>query len=220
MPLEKLSERNSDGSPILEDGEQIHYSQPQINFYFAVDDNQGLGTLFITNKRVIWLHQNEKKGYSIDFYHLMCHAISREPTTHFSHSCIYCQLDIDDPNYFEARFVPEGTNSFFDFSEIKLTLSSLDSSSLTNIYEALCECAALNPDPVEEDEGEFFFNEDEVNFGAEQAKTLEHLESVFTMPTQEELDTLLQNQEQFEDAEEGEENGKEIEDEKNDEMES
>ena len=37
------------------------------------------------------------------------------------------------------------------------------SSAVEAIFTALCECASKNPDPdQEDDEGEFFFDEDEV----------------------------------------------------------
>jgi nucleotide-sensitive chloride channel 1A len=39
-----------------------------------------------------------------------------------------------------------------------------DASSLDHLFQVLCDCAALNPDPEGEQEGEgdWFFNEDEV----------------------------------------------------------
>jgi hypothetical protein len=46
------------------------------------------------------------------------------------------------------------------------------------MYKALSEGALLNPDPVEEDEGEFFYNKDEVELGAKQAATLQVHSSV------------------------------------------
>jgi len=83
---------------------------------------------------------------------------------------------------YEARFVPSNP------------------SLLEQMYKAFNHCASLNPDPIQEDEGDFFFNEEEVQQGA--AANLAHLESVFTMPSAQELDGLLDiTSEQFEDAE-------------------
>ena len=57
---------------------------------------------------------------------------------------------------------------------------------LSAMFNALSAAALNNPDPPEEweQEGddELIYNLDEVELGAEQARTLEHLESVFNVP--------------------------------------
>jgi hypothetical protein len=83
----------------------------------------------------------------------MCHAIARAGTSdEFANSCIYCQLESED--VVELRLVPE------------------DASSVDNIYREMTECAALNPDTVEEDEGDFFYDHDEVNGKLEASSNL------------------------------------------------
>ena len=77
----------------------------------------------------------------MDYYCIELHAICSDTST-FPESCLYCQLSTEEPS--EARFVPQ------------------DSSHLNTIYSALCEGAELHPDPEEEGEGDFMFNENEV----------------------------------------------------------
>jgi nucleotide-sensitive chloride channel 1A len=88
----------------------------------------------------------------------MCHALSRETGSLSQKPCIYAQMgksycwssivicvDNDDEETCEARFIPE------------------DSDKVEAIYTAFSECAAMNPDPIEEDEGNFFYNADEMD---------------------------------------------------------
>jgi len=70
----------------------------------------------------------------------------------------------------------------------ELFLSPRDEESLRAIFDAFSNAAMLNPDPEEEGhEGEengdeLIFNQEEVSLGAEQARALAHLESVFIEP--------------------------------------
>eukprot|EP01034_Spumella_vulgaris_P028532 gene28532-35406_t len=57
---------------------------------------------------------------------------------------------------------------------------------IMKLFDALSHAALLNPDPDEEDdEGDFIYDGEEVALGAEQARILDHLESVFTFPEDE-----------------------------------
>jgi len=195
MPLIKVS-RDENNQPTLEEEETIHYSQSKVALFFEINKSEGWGTLFVTTKRVIWFYDSPTgfndtpepaSGYSIGFREIMCHAIARGGTfADFKYPCLYCQLDSSDDETYEMRFAPE------------------DVTTLEKIYNSFSECALLNPDPHSEDEGEFFFNEEEVALGAEQSSALNHLESVFQVPTTEELLAMAQNgtPEQFEDPEE------------------
>jgi len=116
----------------------------------------------------------------------MCHALARETSgsDFISQPCIYCQIDDSSDEYHEARFIPE------------------DSTSLDQIYAAFSECASLNPDPIEEEEGEWIYNEDEVN--ASNQSRLSHLENIFQEPTPDQLQQMFLNgqQGQFDDPNE------------------
>jgi len=210
MPLEKISQRDVNNGPILGEDEGPHFSLSAVTLYFDEEPAEGRGTLHVTTRRVVWLSEEDPLlGYAIDFYHIMCHALARETGNHFMDACVYCQLDSEsDEDVHEVRFVPHNVQD------------------LERIYQAFSECALMNPDPDEEGEGEFVYNEAEVNGG-----TLERLESLFVMPTAEQLQLWQQEQQaqglngvelgQFDDAthENGEEEAKEEEEEEEDAME-
>lgn len=163
MPLTQLSSqfRTPEG-PRLSDDEKVHLRQDNVIVVFdtnAFDSNQS-GTLFITNKNVIWLNTNNiEDGFSVDYPHISMHAISRDDEN-FPRACVYCQLDDDkEESIPELRFIPH------------------TSEAVDTIYNALCECAALNPDPIDptdpmqnDEQGDFIFNEEEVenNLATEQ----------------------------------------------------
>lgn len=81
---------------------------------------------------------------------VVMHALASNASVH-ARPCIYCHLDAsaDNDALRELRFVPA------------------DTTQLAAIFEAFNEGAALNPDPVNEMEGEgdWVFNDDEV-YGA------------------------------------------------------
>jgi hypothetical protein len=158
MPLIAIREREPDGKPILGEDEVIqkYWSPSAVRLYVGEDagtnglgPGEGVGSLYITNKHVIWLSDEDiQKGISIDFPYITLHAVCRD-TNLFPLPCIYCQLDSEELR--ELRFVP------------------IDSSNLYEIYQAFCEGAALNPDLEQEGEGDFVFNPEEVAAGLEQA---------------------------------------------------
>jgi hypothetical protein len=187
MPLVHINQRKPDNTPLLDDDEQMHFVQPNVSLFFKVDHSEGVGTLFVTTKRVIWLDNASEKGFAMDFHFITCHAVARAHSFEgFAQACLYCQFDTDADEFYDARFVPE------------------DASALDNIYKAFSEGAALNPDPIEETEGDFYFNEEEVYSNPEVAERMQHFESVFNMPTPQEMDQLLEGTEegQFDDADE------------------
>jgi Regulator of volume decrease after cellular swelling len=68
----------------------------------------------------------------------------------------------------------------------KSTFASVDSImyAVDAIFEALCDGAEANPDAVQEDEGEFFYNEEEVAAGMDEEarQRLEALEARLQLP--------------------------------------
>jgi len=161
MPLIFLnaSQRLDSNLPVLDDDEKIVHQQNDTEIFFASRPSEGLGTLFLTTKHAIWLHNtNRDKGVSIDFPFIIMHAISRDSAA-FPFPCIYCQLD-----------EPVGGGGAGDDDEEDATASELrfvpkDPAAVDALYKVFCHCAMLNPDQGDdddEDQGDFFFNEDEV----------------------------------------------------------
>ena len=64
------------------------------------------------------------------------------------------------------------------------------------IFAMLCDCAAKNPDPnqsADEEDGDFFYDEDEVLAGAngqERSDRLDHFDSLLQMPRGEEFEQV------------------------------
>jgi len=159
MPLIKLTPDDlTQGQLPLDEGEVVQHTQPNVALYFTpMQTSEGVGTLQVSTKRVIWLRTSsspststpspsdqqemdtgEVTGYSIDFHYIMCHAIARGNTfDEFPKGSIYCQLDSEDEIH-EVSFVPENQDA------------------LNTLFQAFSDSALLNPDPVEEGEGEFF----------------------------------------------------------------
>ncbi|CAH1412778.1 unnamed protein product [Lactuca virosa] len=82
------------------------------------------------SRQLIWLSDTDRtKGYDVDFFSVSLHEVSRDPEA-LTSPCIYTQ-------YLETKF-----NKFFDMNEVDA------------LFEVFCECAELNPKPVEEDEPE------------------------------------------------------------------
>ena len=117
---------------------QILLKESNIEFY-REDKCIGSGDLEITSKNIIWTNNNNNNNdngteayetniyFKFDFCDIMLHAISRD-TEAFPKECIYTQIDDEDGNSIEIRFVPS------------------DKLHLENIFQAFCEGARLNPD--------------------------------------------------------------------------
>uniref|UniRef100_A0A6B2LN43 Uncharacterized protein n=1 Tax=Arcella intermedia TaxID=1963864 RepID=A0A6B2LN43_9EUKA len=145
----------------------------------------GKGQLILNTIKVSWVPENSAVfPQSWGYKDILMHAITTDPD--FSAPCIYCHLDGgDEEEVNEARFVPE---------------SEAD---LNALFNAFSKGAELNPDEVDEDEGDFFFNPDEIMSGL----------SLNDTQTQQN-DTQNQENQNFEDGdpeeedEEEEQNGK------------
>eukprot|EP00245_Coleochaete_scutata_P001733 TRINITY_DN12182_c0_g2_i1.p1 TRINITY_DN12182_c0_g2~~TRINITY_DN12182_c0_g2_i1.p1 ORF type:complete len:209 (+),score=74.65 TRINITY_DN12182_c0_g2_i1:317-943(+) len=175
--LVAVGERAAGGGPVLNsDGdEEVRRTQSQVAIVLGSSQEE-LGTLFITTRRLIWLSDEATKpGFAVDFKSLSMHAISRDEEA-YPRPCIYAQIDTDavDHGEFEGddeEEVEEGaeamdveTPTALDLQEVsEIRLVPLDSSVLDQLFQTLCECALLNPDQAADDEeGEFFYDEDEV----------------------------------------------------------
>ncbi|KAA6421981.1 MAG: chloride conductance regulatory ICln [Trebouxia sp. A1-2] len=202
--LSHFSAVDLSGRPRLEDGENLAGDYPAVALVLGERDDAGQGHLYISSTRVIWLKDGQPdQGYFATFPTITMHAISQEPQP-----CIYAQLEPCGSNsqdeesgeeeelYPEIRFIPSDANT------------------LQDIFENLCQCAALNPDPVDEDDsdgGEFFYNEDEVlnGVGAEnRAALLDHFDAMLDDSDQHELEELTgEDPDRFADPEDDDEEG-------------
>jgi len=136
MPMQLLSSRASSTMPHLGDDEEIKHTENATTLMLG-QSSEGIGSLFLTTKHVIWLSStNENKGYSFNYQMISLHAICRDPES-FPEPCLYCQLDVaDEEEAPEMRFAPANADN------------------LQTIFEAFSEMAALNPDEGAEDESD------------------------------------------------------------------
>ncbi|OQR83531.1 hypothetical protein ACHHYP_14574 [Achlya hypogyna] len=177
----------ADGAPVLAVDESIIAVFPGIRMFFSEYDDddeahvvaKGAGNLVVTTKRVVWISMQShapEVGYAWDMRFLSLHAISRDVSS-FPEPCLYCHLDIED-DVQEVRFVPEDNTK-----------------TLQAMFDAFSASAALNPDDeddgprphgrsrtqacmIDDEEGEWIYNEDEVAAGAEQMDIAAHLDSI------------------------------------------
>lgn len=93
MPIEVIKDRNTtDKGPILQEDEQVLHSQANVILQFSKEESEGVGSLYVTTKRAVWLKDGSDTGFALDFHEIMCHAIARETSNHIVKPCIYCQL--------------------------------------------------------------------------------------------------------------------------------
>ncbi|KAG9129888.1 hypothetical protein Leryth_007033 [Lithospermum erythrorhizon] len=79
--------------PILNVDEELMRVQPRVSIVLDHHPPESPATLFITNKRVIWLSDSDRgKGYCVDFLSISLHAVSTDPEAYPS-PCIYAQID-------------------------------------------------------------------------------------------------------------------------------
>lgn len=166
--------------PEMWEGETMDFEFDNVELSFSADKpSLGKGSLFVTSKRVIWW--GEDAAYDFDVPYIALHAITRDPDS-FPKPCVYCQLDCEYPENGDDEEEEDEPEEVID--ELFLVPSS--DALLKDLFDALSAAALNNPDPPEEweQEGddELIYNTEEVELGAEQARTLEHLESVFNVP--------------------------------------
>ncbi|KAH9678272.1 chloride conductance regulatory protein ICln [Citrus sinensis] len=164
--LRQFTQRTGDGAgePILdtENGEELIRVQPSVSIVVGTRAPESPGTLYITSKQVVWLSDVDRaKGYAVDFLSLSLHAVSRDPEAYPS-PCIYTQIETED----DDEDVDEGSDNesveALDLSKVtEMRLVPSDASQyhrlhwcvvVDNLFEIFCECAELNPEPIEEEE--------------------------------------------------------------------
>ncbi|KAI3735181.1 hypothetical protein L6452_14671 [Arctium lappa] len=155
--LRVFTERSNDGAagaPILDtdNGEELMHVQPSVSIVLGNHPPESPGTLYISTKQVVWLSDTERtKGYAVDFLSVSLHAVSRDPEA-FSSPCIYTQIDTGDEDD-ESESSDSESNGTLDLSKItEMRLVPSDPNQLDTLFEVFCECAELNPEPVEEED--------------------------------------------------------------------
>ena len=135
----------------------------------------GIGTLYVTTRQLIFL-SSSNVCISIDYPTITIHAISRgENDRLVRRPCIYCQLELG------------GDNGDYDVvSEMRLVPNN--ESCLDELFFALNECAALNPDPEDDqavEEENAFQGLSNIGLSAQGVRNLNHLESLLTKSSEE-----------------------------------
>ncbi|KAL5569992.1 hypothetical protein UlMin_026567 [Ulmus minor] len=154
------------GQPTLdaENGEELMHVQPNVSIVLGNLPPQSPGTLYISTKKVVWLSDvDRQKGYAVDFLSLSLHAVSRDPEAYPS-PCIYTQIETGDDED-ESDGSDSESNAALDLSKItEMRLVPSDPSQLDTLFEIFCECAELNPEPIEgeEEEHNWIFSADQL----------------------------------------------------------
>ncbi|CAI5474604.1 unnamed protein product, partial [Closterium sp. Yama58-4] len=171
-----VDQRASDGGPVLEPGEEgepgevLLHSQPDVGLVLGESDVDESGNLYITSKRVVWHSTHSPHGIAVSLVDLSMHAISRDLEA-YPRPCIYTQaVSLVDLSVHaisrDLEAYPKPciyTQHLSLVSEMRLV--PRDEAALDAIFKALCDSAALNPDPEgaeQEGEGDWYYNEDEV----------------------------------------------------------
>ncbi|KAH1044435.1 hypothetical protein AAZX31_09G213300 [Glycine max] len=212
-----VREISCSGEPVLDSdsGEELMQVQAGIDIVLGDLPRQSPGTLYITNKQVIWLSDLDKtKGYAVDFLSISLHAVSRDPEA-YPLPCLYTQIDTgeadDDHTDSESIHIPQDLSNI---AEMRLIPS--DPTQLDSLFAIFCQCAELNPEP-NDGEGEehgWFFSADQMgDEEAEEEGYISHhpANSIGHSNGNHDLArTILElqiNDQRFEDAEEMEDNG-------------
>ncbi|KAL9373084.1 hypothetical protein Peur_035328 [Populus x canadensis] len=156
--LRQFTERRGDGAgqPVIdtENGEELMLMCREVSIVIGNGSPESPGTLYISTKKVVWLSDVDRtKGYAVDFLSISLHAVSRDPEAYPS-PCIYTQIETG-----EDEDESEGTDSecsdALDLSKVtEMRLVPSDPSQLDTLFQVFCECAELNPEPVEDNEEE------------------------------------------------------------------
>ncbi|CAM8996620.1 unnamed protein product [Rhodiola kirilowii] len=147
-----VAERTVSGQPILDaaNGEEFMHIQPGVAIVLRNRTPESPGTLYITTKNVCDLFSG----------HLWLQGSRAYP----SH-CIYTQIETG-ANEDDSEGSDLDSDEPHDLSSItEMRLVPSDPNQLDNLFEIFCECAELNPEPVEgmeEEEHNWIFSADQL----------------------------------------------------------
>ena len=159
--------------------EELFARFENIEFAFSNELTEGVGDLYITTGRIIWVGINSKV-FDFDVPYIILHALTHDLTI-YNKPCLYCQLASDESEQYKDQ-----DDSDDQFSECYF--APLDNLDLSKLFDSFSEAAQRNPDPDEDEydgvEGsdDLIYNIDEVMLGSQQINRLNHLESVFKPP--------------------------------------
>ncbi|KAG6391909.1 hypothetical protein SASPL_149673 [Salvia splendens] len=172
-----VTERTGDGigQPFVDShhGEELMLVQPGVSIVLGGSSRQPElpGTLYLTTRQVIWLSDSDRaKGYAVDFISVSLHAVSRDPEA-YPEPCIYAQIEngAEEDESEDSESETDDTLNLSKITEMRFVPSDPNQCTLDRLFTVFCECAELNPDPIEEDEGEnnWIFSADQLEFNAE-----------------------------------------------------
>jgi nucleotide-sensitive chloride channel 1A len=188
------NDEKCDGALNLAEDESLDYSLENVEVSFSKRQSRGIATVCITSKRAFLLFKNEM--FEFDPHFIVLHAITRDASS-YPKPCLYCQLgygseDDGDCDKNVEDGDSDGNGECIDVVPTEIFLAPQLESSLKELFDAFSKLALLNPDDDDDDgaddDAELVFNVDEVTLGAEQARALAHLESVFIAPLGLEVD--------------------------------
>lgn len=158
LGLREFTERVGEGAgePVLDagNGEEFKHVLPGVAIVLGNLAPVSPGTLYISTKQVVWLSDVDRaKGYAVDFLSLSLHAVSRDPEAYPS-PCIYTQIETESDED-ESEGSDSESSGTLDLSKItEMRLVPSDPSQLDTLFDIFCECAELNPEPIDEGEEE------------------------------------------------------------------
>ncbi|EEF51521.1 Methylosome subunit pICln, putative [Ricinus communis] len=156
LGLRQFTERRGDGTgePVLdtENGEELMHVQPGVAVVIGNRSAESSGTLFISTKKVIWLSDVDRaKGYAVGFLSISLHAVSRDPEAYPS-PCIYTQIETKADED-ESDSSDSESNEIFDLAKVtEMRFVPSDPTQLDTLFQIFCQCAELNPEPLNEDD--------------------------------------------------------------------
>ncbi|KAJ2485969.1 hypothetical protein IWW37_005778 [Coemansia sp. RSA 2050] len=113
------------------------------------DSARGLGTLYIDEQRVVFFSTEASRGFSIDYPTIVIHAVSRDADPVGAH--LYCQLDGPFPGCAKPDSGSDEEDEDKQFAELRFIPE--DEQLLDDMFKAMSDCAALNPDDERSDSG-------------------------------------------------------------------
>ena len=199
--LRRPSDLNPRLSPSAAD-ETVALSLPCVSFHVGDDATENPGTLHVTTRRLVWFPDDDatEGGYDVPLRAVAMHAVSSDESEGFR-PCIYAQIEGGAPEGSSRRFTAEtardaaageeedGAAEEDETTELEetteLRLAPADPAALGALFKALCDCAALNPDPEDEmhetddaEDDELYYDESEMATGAGAAARLDALRTL------------------------------------------
>lgn len=163
-----------DGPPLDEEESVLHKFE-RLQLVIGATMDQGEGTLFITEGRIIWVGP-EQRGHAVAFQTVAMHAVVSDGES-APRPCLYLQLDNGEEEEeggvmglgAAAADGSEGEAEGEEEEEQEelpheLRLIPADTTQVEALFQAFCEGAERNPDDFSDDDeaggGGFFYDED------------------------------------------------------------